>query len=354
MPAQSNRDGENHLARMRRQKRDPGAGPRPESEPEWGYAEDLWQDPAGVASPIERSYAVAERPRARDTEVERVGGRGLIRGEFVAVAVGILFMVGALLKPWSSGPITGPTSSPTDTASASPVVVLAPTVPATATAARASDAPTASNAPRIAAVGPTVAASPQDYGPNQFLVDLQAVDWTSLSSPDTHDGWGISAVSLANVVHVPDGSRGLAPRISWTAPSPAGQTNPLLVEVPVFSGRPTYALAVTWPKTLVAKRISFTYVAPGTGGYGFAPQSELAAFDVAQVTSDGTAGARASAAVQSGQFWVAPVEKITLPFISPPAQEWRFEPWAWPLGEYKVTVTSDAGDQILTVRLEPR
>jgi len=277
--------------------------------------------------------------RRRGGAVERVGGRRPFRAGAVALVASLIFIGGALLKPWAGGPFSGG--------------------PARTPAERSSPAATP------AAVPATTAAVPASGG--YARIDWHSVDWTALTAPDPHTGWGVSSATLTLQGDAPDGSRRAKASSSWASSSLDDGSDAQVATVPDYPGRRVFALAITWPADVAVDSVAFTYNSPEAtlsdmGALdGFTPMAELFAVPAAQATAaDPTAAdpaARAAApssgTIISGQFWVAPVEKVLLPYISSPAQMWRYEPWWWPTGEYKVTVSYRTGIQTLVVRLAP-
>jgi hypothetical protein len=285
-------------------------------------------------SRVTRDAASGTGPELRDLEIdapaaERVGGKRIVRREIVAAGLGAIFIAAALLKPW--GGVPSPPTQPS---------------PATAT-----PRPAATPIPAQTAGNET---APPAYDP----IDARGVDWSALAMPDGHDRWGIATATLAPPGPGPTALSGLYRAriaVTWASITWTPGATSATVTLPVSAGRRIYGLAVTWPRETRPKDLGFIYESPESGTSnqggldGFPAGSELAVVAGGRVVSPRSAVT--GTPVVSGQFWVAPVDAISVPFINPPADSWRFGPWWWPDGKYQVRIGSGATARTVVVHV---
>src|ERR1035437_9095411 len=217
-----------------------------------------------------------------DGHLERVGRRHLIRPELGALAVGAIFILAALVKPWGAV-----TRVPAASASASAFTNDAPLV--------------------------NVQASQEPPLP-PYLTDLErgwaGVDWSFLSVTDTHADWGIAAATMAEVRTSTPQPTLHVPAVLWT---PVPTSTPATV-VDVGPDIGVFALAITWPADLRVTDISVEYLGSGsdppyiTSG-GFQPYTQLSPLRADSVLT--SAGQPTQGSPRSGEFWVPPA--ITSP-----------------------------------------
>jgi hypothetical protein len=283
-----------------------------------------------------RSYAGAILGNQWDSEVERVGSGRRIRGELVLILVGAVFVVGALLKPWVLIPAhVGPSSSPGSSGIA---------------------AAQASGSGQLGAAGATATDAQGPYG--RFPVAWQLVDWSNLAKPDPDTGWGVAVATLPTFSRWSSGALNATPNVVWLA---SGST-PLTATVALPASQLAYAIGITWPKDVAATSVTFVYDGLGTppagiGGSGaYPPLTKLTPLPATQVTTQ-RPSAVGTAAIQSGRFWVAPVDILVVAGVMgnrKPAELWRISPWAWAAGEYTVTIKSKGSAMTMRLRLEQR
>lgn len=284
-------------------------------------------------------------------EFGRIGRRGPFRPEVLVLLAGAAFLIAALVKPWSGPP-------PTTGGSISPALVAAASGSATASGASASAQAGATATPTIDIYQ---LIPPYDYRPGQWPPPTPAatfgaisgavaspwshVDWSFLANLDTHDRWGVSALTFPAVAPA---SGQPNPSVSWAAEvapwSPSNLTVPL--------GSAVYALALTWPSSLEVTSVSFDYLNLGDPRVGVTPVPAAA---VATPATDGKpspapSSAGGGAPLMSGTFWIAPSGDLRTP---PQALEeaWQSSPWAWPQGMYRVTLASNAGTMLVVLKL---
>ena len=280
-----------------------------------------------------------------DAGVERVGGRRRIRGEIVVLVVGAVFVAGALLKPWPNArPVPRPSAAPTT----APSVLIAEQSSGPAAPARTMPpSERRTNEPR------PDSSLPSSLG--DYFGGWDSVDWSALNAADPHAVWGISTASLPGLVPSRNASRNPALRISW---QPTGSPTSAAT-VTVDRGRTVFAFAITWPSGVEVSEITVNYVGargepPYIASGGFPPFTELSPLPAAEVTAAPVALRTGSEIIESGQFWVAPAQASPIGGLSSPARAWRILPWPWPMGDYKVTVTSKRGAETMVLRLEER
>ncbi|HEY5488169.1 MAG TPA: hypothetical protein VIK06_11005 [Candidatus Limnocylindrales bacterium] len=256
--------------------------------------------------------------------LERVGRRHLIRPELGALAVGAIFILAALVKPWGT---VARVPSPSASASASAFTNDAPLVNVQA---------------------------PQEPPLPPYLADLArgwaGVDWSFLSMNDTHVGWGIAAATMPEVKTSTPRSTLQVPAVFWVpVPTAAPAT---VVDVGPNDG--VFALAITWPADLRVTDITVEYLGSGydppyvTSG-GFQPYTQLSPLRADSVVTP--TGQPSEASPRSGEFWVPPA--IASPVTADRSAEvaWHELPWPWPLGGYKITVNSQHVPTILALFL---
>ncbi len=126
------------------------------------------EQPAAEPGREARWPRLARRGRGADRTRRRAAQ---IPAELALLAIGVAFLVGALLKPWSG---VAPAVSPTPNAPA--VVDLATAAPA------------ATSAPSL---------DPLSLFPVAPARGLVTVDWQTLTVADPHSDWGIAAATLS-------------------------------------------------------------------------------------------------------------------------------------------------------------
>ena len=262
------------------------------------------------AGPLDESADLTEQA---SEPLERVGKRHFIRPELGALAVGAVFILAALVKPWGA---VAPAPSPSGSASVAVSI---------------------SNAPLLDGQ------SSQEPPLPPYLVELSrgwaGVDWSFLGMTDGHVGWGISTATMAEVTLSTPRPTVQVPSVVWT-PVPTA-TPATVLDVSPDAG--VFALAVTWPEDVRVTDIAVEYLGSGyeppylTSG-GFQPYTELSPLRADSVLT--SAGQSTQGSPRSGEFWVPPA--ITSPVTADrsAAVAWRQLPWPWPLGSYKITITS--------------
>ena len=162
-----------------------------------------------------------------------------MRGELVAIAVGVVFLATAILKPWTdhAAPI-----QPAPSKALAIVVSPSPSPAASSDLApwRDGELPRSSGDPfplfgEITRLWPTV-------------------DWALIGTPNSHPAWGIATVAMTELTGQPDATAQAAPTASWVEASPAA---PVVVEVP--GDQHVYAFAVTWPDRVAVTGLTFEY-----------------------------------------------------------------------------------------------
>jgi hypothetical protein len=271
-----------------------------------------------LGSPIP-SGAAAAIGDEEEGPLERVGRRHLVRPELGALVVGAVFIFAALLKPWGA---VSPTPSPSASASQTAVVVV-----------------------QGAQVPPLPA----------YLADLSrgwaGVDWSFLGITDGHVGWGISAATMAEVKLSAPRATPHDPSVAWT-PVPTSTPATVLDVGPDIG---VFALAVTWPQDVRVTDITVEYLGSGyappylTSG-GFQPYTQLS-----PLSADSLLGPQGQPTTQgaprSGEFWVPPAIASPVTADRSASVAWHQLPWPWPLGGYKITVTSQNVPTVLALFL---
>jgi hypothetical protein len=293
---------------------------------------------------------------------QRVGGRGRFRPEVALVLVAVVFVAGALIKPW---PAPAPAPSPSRIAAASPLASI--TAGPSAAIAEAQPAATYPNIPPYnyrwpfflspsssaspsapgSELGPSAAASPQ----------WSAVDWSILGASDPHAGWGFTAALMPS-----PGANAASPTTNWVG---AGSP-PVYAEVPLVRGRYAYAIAVTWPSDVNVTGLKFVYLgAPQSPAYlppaGFWTNAQVTPLPAESVSTSVVGPAAiptippwvrgGGGAIRSGSFWIPPSESSPSTLSSSLDAAWQSNPWPWPYGAYQVTVTSDSGPKNMILDL---
>ena len=274
-----------------------------------------------------RTYAGSVGREEFNSDVEPVVRRRRVRREVVALVVGVIFVAAALLKPWAVGSAGASrhasASGPNGSAESSPSFEPTPT-------------------------------SPSDLFA-EYPIAWPLVDWSALNAPDPHVGWGVATATLPHTARWSSGAEQAAPTIGWLASA----SMPMASTITVPTGLMVFAVAFTWPIGVKVNGISLTYNGPGwllagAGPSGSTDVTQLTPLPATLVAEAGAAATPNPLAVQSGNFWIAPVEEAVLPALGPPAMTWRIMPWFWPMGEYGVTFKTSGGDQTMIVRLEPQ
>jgi hypothetical protein len=313
---------------------------------------------------VRRAEGVARSPGA--TELSRLGPRGRLRPEVVALVLGAAFLLAALVKPW-------PHPASTAVSESAIVVAEASGTYSASAASSASVAPLASPA-ATQTVDVYQLIPPYDYRPGQWPPPTPAataavpvdtrwshVDWSFLAKLDGHERWGVSALTLPSEAPIggqPD------PVVSW-APEVA-PWSPSVIAIP--RGSSVFALALTWPSGLKISSVSIDYL----GGAGSGPTVDMPVAapigrltplpGLAIATPPGPAAQSTDAAsgapvggdggLISGTFWLPPSSDLASPTPGPIRSAWQSQPWPWPLGTYRATLASNAGTMIVVVQLD--
>ena len=270
-------------------------------------------------------------------DVERVGGRHRIRGEFVLMVAGFLFLAGAFLKPWAGN--AGPSASAAPSSAA---------IVAAATANPGLSTPAASHS-----AVPTLAAAPfAGLG----IASPLAADWRSLAVADRHSGWGV-ATATVSTGRLAAGASGVpVPNIRWEAVRRGSSA----AEIAIDPIRVVYAVAITWPAGFDARDVVFIYKGPGPSSGVYyenpmvrQPAREMKPLPAAAVATSPPIPTPSPSTIRSGQFWVAPPAGPPVPDTSSAAEAWRVGPWAWPTGDYEVVVATPADFETLELSIGP-
>jgi hypothetical protein len=231
-----------------------------------------------------------------------------------AIVVGALFILAALIKPWGAR-VPGPSpSAPSTTQDSFP--------------------------PLFAVQGSQVPAVPPLPS---YLADLSrgwaGVDWSFLSLTDTHIDWGVATATMPEVTLSSPSPTPHLPSVSWI---PVPTATPATV-LDVGPDQGVFALAITWPPGIRVTDITVEYLGSGyeppyqTSG-GFQPYTQLSplrADSVLTPTQPATQGSP-----RSGEFWIPPAVTSPVTADRSAAVAWHQLPWPWPLGGYKITVTT--------------
>jgi len=304
-------------------------------------------------------------PRTADTGPEdgmaqRVGGRRRFRPEVAVVLVAVVFVAGALIKPWPA-PLPSPSASPI--AAASSTITTGPPVEALAAVQPAASYP---NIPpsdyRWPFFGPWSSAAPSAPGselaPSAAATpQWSAVDWSILGASDRHMGWGFTAALMPS-----PGATAASPTTNWVG---AGSP-PVYAAVPLVQGRYAYAIAVTWPSDVNVTGLKFVYLGPPQSPPYLPPPGFLTNVQVTPLPADRISSPSnvpaptptippwvrsAGGTIRSGMFWIPPSEASPTGLSSSVDASWQSNPWPWPYGTYQVTVTSDTGPMNIVLDL---
>jgi hypothetical protein len=337
------------------------AGRTSESERDEGFVVDARggrdlprTERASIRVPSRRERSGDARPAESDvairTEMSRIGRRGPLRPELVALLLGAAFVAAALIKPWPNPPR----------------VAISPTPSALADASRQGDSgitPEPSAAPTIDVYA---LIPPYNYRPGQWPPPTQGptpaadtpwshVDWSFLSVADAHDRWGVSAVALPG--RAPADGRP-DPSVSWAAE--IAPWSPSIVPVPRDSS--VFALALTWPAGLRVSSLSIDYLGaidtgPTVDMPVVAPAARVEPLSaIAVATPPGTSPPAAASlappdGLVSGSYWIPPSSDLSGPSPEHVQAAWQRSPWSWPLGMYRATLASNAGTMIVVLQL---
>lgn len=287
---------------------------------------------------------------AQDETIQRVGGRRWLRPEIVLLVVGAVFVIGGLVKPWPN---------PIRTSAPSPIAVASPAATITDGPSPEANLYVAPYNYRGATASPGSATTP-GASPNP-TPPWSTVDWGLLRASDTHSTWGFASAVMPNGLVGPDAS---TPNTSWID---AG-TPPKYAAVALLEGRSVYAIAITWPSTVVVTSVTFVYLGPPQSpAYlpppGFLtdtavtpiPAGQVAALDAAptETPSIHPSTNGASGIISSGQFWVPPRQASSSNSSKSVPAAWQANPWPWPYGSYQITVRSQSGTQNIIFYMFP-
>ena len=323
--------------------------------------------PAGRAGFVPRDAGTSNRLGIPDADdIQPIGGRRRLRPEIAVLVVAAIFLVGALAKPWPSQPpaasaLAAASPSPSSSAGPSASAVAGPTgeVAAAPSAGKYPDIPPSDyrwpffgSAPSAAASGSPAA---ETVGP---LPTWSAVDWSILTNPDTHSGWGFAAAEMPGA-----GPGGAIPRISWVdAGSP-----PVYASVPLVQGLNVYAVAVTWPSSVHVTSVKFIYLGPPQSPAYLPPAgfrsngqvTPMPALRVASPSMNPSASPTippwvdpAAGRPRSGEFLIPPSDNLQNPISSVLTSAWQDSPWPWPYGAYLITLTADGGSRNVILDLQ--
>ena len=284
----------------------------------------------------------------------RIGRRGWLRPEVLALLAGIVFVVAALVKPW-------PNPAATPSAARGSGIAAAESPLASAAGPDASGLDGSTGVDNLAQL------PAHDFRAGPWPPPLQeptqpadpawaAVDWSFLSRLDSHTHWGVSALAMPGQA----AAAGTAtPVITWA--QEVAPWSPSQITVPPNSA--TYALAITWPSSIEVESISFDYLSytdprvnvtavpaavvatPHPG----APSASPAPTPVP--TASPTPTASPASALVSGMFWIPPSSDLTEPSPAAPLAAWRRSPWSWPAGAYRIALATNAGTMIVALQL---
>jgi len=294
----------------------------------------------------------------RDEAIQRLGGRRWLRPELALLMLGAVFVVAGLVKPWPNPVRTG---SPSPIALASPAATLTESPSAALTTEPSSGA----SFPYVAPYnyrGPhgeqQPSATPPGITPSP-TPPWSAVDWTALRAIDSHTAWGFATAAMPNGVSGPGGS------VAYTSWIDAG-TPPKYAAVFLPKGRNVYAIAITWPGSVPVSAVRFVYLGPPESpAYvppdGYMPGAAVTPLPAGSVASEAPtrppfiqiSPPPTSGAIQSGCFWIPPLDPTSNPPSESITAAWQANPWPWPYGAYQVTVVSAQGNQNIVLDLEP-
>jgi hypothetical protein len=253
-------------------------------------------------------------------QIQRVGGRRRFRPEIALLVAGTLFVAGAVLKPWPAGRAV-PSQSPNVAATPAPLVAVA---------------------------------TPIGY-PDVPSHGWGGVDWSVLLGTDPHSSWGFATVAMPTFVAVAGDTTVPSPTTTWVAAD--SPSSPAVVHV--ARDRSVFALAVTWPSSLMVSSVTFVFLggpeyesyAPPPGFPPFTQVSPLPAEQVASPSASPSVAPTAGAAIRSGEFWIPPSEASFAAASHSVPFAWRYLPWPWPNGTYRVTLTAQTGTTELLLRV---
>jgi hypothetical protein len=273
-----------------------------------------------------RPGATPERPE-HDDSIQPVVRRRL-RPEILVLILGLVFVAGAVAKPWGGNAPAAPASA-----------VPATTVPAAVSTARSSASLLPSSGPADLALDARAPAPPS----------WADVSWRVLKTADSHAALGISTVGLTVVPYSgpypPDPPR---PQVSWASSRGGGATT--VVTIPAYTN--VFAFAATWPRSLAVSGVSVAYTTPDQTATG-APGIPIMPVPASEVVLAPPTSSPAPTALRSGQFWVAPsgypidIDPGTLALV------WQLGPWSWPAGEYRITLAARGGPVVMNLVLRP-
>jgi hypothetical protein len=285
--------------------------------------------------------------RVADEEgLQRVGRRRRVRPELALIAVGLIFLAGALIKPWPS---------PARTPSASPL----PTTP------------TAQDSPDLIALQPS---DVQIGIPGDVVQGWSSVDWGLLGGTDPHSAWGLAVAVMPSLTDGLIAPEVTSPMSSWVA---AG-TSPYFATTRLTHGLSPYAIAVTWPGDVKVTSVTFQYLngpdypinvrPPGfpefaqvspvpADAVATPPASSPSIVSPSAVPASGSPAsempAAAGSALESGRFWIPPSDaSLSAVSDAPSTADWQVLPWPWPIGSYWVRVTTTTGTKIILFQIQ--
>ena len=314
---------------------------------------------AGSGKAARRDRLAQRAVSASDDGIfQPVGGRRRFRPELALLVLAVIFVAGALIKPWSAtAPLDSPLPiaavSPSSSVTTSPSAAIADVQPGTSYP----DIPPSDY--RWPFFGPWSSAAPgvpgSEPGPSAAAPQWSAVDWSILGASDPHAGWGFTAALM------PGPGANAAPLASWVG---AGSP-PVYASVPLVQGRYAYAIAVTWPSDVNVTGLKFVYLGPPQSPpylppAGFVTNATVTPLPADRVSSPSVGPAAptippwvrtAAGGIRSGAFWIPPSEASTLSLSSSIDAAWQSNPWPWPYGTYQVTVTSDQGSTNIVLDL---
>jgi hypothetical protein len=311
---------------------------------------------AGPAAPAED--AVLTDAIRHDEEIERVGGRRRFKPEVLLIIGAIVFVVGALIKPWPT-PLPAPSASPAALVAAATAQPSAPERP--------------SFYPDIApwnfrdgGFGPGDTQPPDGTLPDivgPLSARWSAVDWAVLRGADSHAAWGFGAAVLPDAASAAESPDAFTATAVWVA----SDTPPASATLAVQRGHQAFGLALTWPAGVVVTDVRFTYLGgpehppylPPPGFPAFALVSPLPASAVSTppgvaAESPGSSPGPTSArrAPSSGQYWIPPSEASYTAVTGSLPTAWKSFPWPWPNGTYRVTITTRTGSLTTLLHLQ--
>ncbi len=283
-------------------------------------------------------------------EVAHIGRRRRLRPEVVALVLGGMFVVAALLKPWPNLPKSTASSQPSLLAAAAtnpaPLISL-PSPPG--------PAPTVD----IYALIPPYNYRPGQWPPpttgpaaaNGTLPGASAwgsVDWSFLTTLDPHGTWGVAALTLPAV-----GPRNGQLEAATTWAKEVAPWSPSTLTVP--RGSSVYGIALTWPAGLKVNSVTFDYLSLVSPKVGVTPVPARAVATPVLPTPGParTEATGSSGTLTSGSFWIPPSGDLLSPVPSSLQSAWQSSPWPWPTGQYRASLDTNAGRMIVVLDLQP-